>query len=354
MTTRRILPTAFIVIILIVPGLAQPVRPIRDNVGFCWNAGEMDSLMAYLSSHAMKVPPVHGTVVGGISPHDDYLYAGRVYLPLYTLISAPEVIIIGLTHGTVRKAIGDPRGILIFDDFAQWKGPYGPVAVSPLRSYIMEHLDTSMWRTNRTAQTLEHSIEALIPFLQYSQRHLSIMPIMVTAMPLDRMALLATALARIVNAYARENHKVLGRDLVVLVSTDADHYGEDFDNQPFGEDTLAHRRATDLDRDIIRTSLSGTMDEEHVRRFTESTWGETYADPGKSLWCGKYSVPFGTLFLMKLVAADRGGTVDAEPLAYSDTWTEKVLPLRNTTMGTTAPFSLKHWCGWCSIAFTMR
>ena len=37
------------------------------------------------------------------------------------------------------------------------------------------------------AQSIEHSIEALIPFLQYYNRDLKITPIMVTQMPFERM-----------------------------------------------------------------------------------------------------------------------------------------------------------------------
>lgn len=330
---------------------AQSIRPIRDNVGFCWNAQEMDSLMAYLSAHAGYRSIVEGNVIGGISPHDDYLYAARVYYPLYTMVRAPEVIVIGLTHGAVRKEIGDPNGILLLDDFDAWAGPYGPVKISPLRSYVKQRLDTSMWKTNDKAQCLEHSIEALVPFLQYYRRDVRILPVMVTAMPLARMKTIAESLASIVDRYASEHRLVLGRDLAVLVSTDADHYGKDFDNAPFGEDLRAHEEGTALDREIIAQALAGTLDEAHVRRFTEYTWGATLTAPGKSLWCGRYSVPFGSLFVMKLAALMAHSSVSARPLLYSDTWTERVLPLRNTTMGTTAPFSLKHWVGWCSIAF---
>lgn len=355
----RFLPFVILAIsaglVLTVPHInAQSIRPIRDNVGFCWNAKEMDSLMAYLSAHAGYRTIIEGKVIGGISPHDDYLYAGRVYYPLYTMVSAPEVIIIGLTHGVVRKEIGDPHGILIFDDFDEWAGPYGPVKISQLRSFMTQRLDTSMWRTNDRAQILEHSIEALVPFLQYYRRDLRIVPVMVTAMPLDRMAKVADALASIVDEYAKERHLVLGKDLAVLISSDADHYGKDFDNAPFGEDLHAHEQGTALDREILAKALTGSLDEEHIRRFTEYTWGSTYTAPGKSLWCGKYSVPFGSLFVMKLVALMNQGDISAVPLLYSDTWTEKVLPLHATTMGTTAPFSLKHWVGWCSVAFRAK
>jgi len=37
-------------------------------------------------------------------------------------------------------------------------------------------------------------------------------------------------------AYIRANKLQLGRDIVFLISADANHYGRDFDNIPFGED----------------------------------------------------------------------------------------------------------------------
>ena len=108
------------------------IRPVRDNVGFCWNASEMDKLMSYLSENSETKTADNGLLIGGISPHDDYLYAGRVYYPLYPLIKAKEVVIFGVTHGTVRKAMNDPQNVLILDDYKYWKGPYKDVEISPL------------------------------------------------------------------------------------------------------------------------------------------------------------------------------------------------------------------------------
>ena len=48
--------------------------------------------------------------MAGISPHDDYLYAGRVYYPLFNKLRTREAVIFGVTHGAVRKEIGDPQG----------------------------------------------------------------------------------------------------------------------------------------------------------------------------------------------------------------------------------------------------
>ncbi len=106
--------------------MAQSTRPIRDNVGFCWQPDEMNTLMKYLSSHAGKTADFpSANLVAAISPHDDYLYAGSVYYPLYKLIKTKEVVIFGVTHGTVRKAMNDPKNVLIFDDYKHWHGPYG-------------------------------------------------------------------------------------------------------------------------------------------------------------------------------------------------------------------------------------
>jgi len=168
------------------------------------------------------------------------------------------------------------------------------------------------------------------------------------------MQMMTKALAAVVAGYVKEHHLSLGKDLAIFVSSDANHYGADFGNTPFGDDSSAHERGTGLDREIISVSLSNSVDVEHVRRFTEYTWGAQFTEPGKSVWCGKFSVPFGELFVSSLMEMTTGGTVAAVPLAYSDTWTEGVLQVKGTHMGTTAPFSLKHWVGWCSIGFVAR
>jgi len=80
---------------------AQDTRPVRDDVGFCWNAASMQKLVEYLESQE-KEHFSGERLVAAISPHDDYLYAGRVYYPLFKILRAKEVVIFGVTHGTVR------------------------------------------------------------------------------------------------------------------------------------------------------------------------------------------------------------------------------------------------------------
>ncbi len=325
--------------------LSQTTKPVRDNVGFCWNARQMERLIEYLKA-TETAPAAPSHIVAAISPHDDYMYAARVYYQLYRVLRAKVVVIFGVTHSDVRNAIGDPQGKLILDSFESWPGLGVDVAVSPLREYVKSHLDTSYYIVSNKAHALEHSIEALLPFLQYYNPQVSIVPIMVTQMSFSRMEEISGKLSAIITDYIGENRLIPGRDIAFLISSDADHYGEDFDNSPYGEDSSAHAEATANDRRIAQSAFEGVLTSEKVRDLTLQL--------RDVLWCGKYSIPFGLLTSENVIARISGKKLEGRVLRYSDSYTESVLPLRGTGMGTTAPASYKHWCGWFSAAFYLH
>ena len=144
-------------------------------------------------------------------------------------------MIFGVTHGTVRKEIGDPHGVLILDEYAAGRA-WAEVGISPLREHLKRAWSKDDFIVSNRAHSLEHSIEALVPWLQSSNPGIRVTPIMVTAMPFERMEELSTRLARVLAEYIGENKLQLGRDIVFLISADANHYGSDFANTPFGED----------------------------------------------------------------------------------------------------------------------
>ena len=333
---------------------AQEVRPVKDDVGFCWDPGQMERLVRFLDTEDTACTIVH-PIVAGISPHDDYLYAGKVYHALFKSVRASEVVIFGVTHGTVRKEIGDPRGVILLDDFSKWKALGQDVPVSPLRDYIRTRSAGEDWcRVDRRAHELEHSIEALIPFFQYYNPAVAITPIMVTAMPFERMDQISDRLASLIAEYISERRLVPGKDIVFLSSSDANHYGKDFGNTPFGEDTSAHRQGTQLDESLAREFLTGSVRTAALEALFRALSGSDYAQAGRSLWCGRYSVPFGMLTAMKTLKKVTGKDVRGTLLVYSDTYSGGVLPLTQTGMGTTAPFSLKHWVGFFSAAYCLE
>jgi AmmeMemoRadiSam system protein B len=328
----------------------QDVRPVRDDVGFCWQRPQLQRLMNYLAASDHQPVPVRN-LVAGISPHDDYLYAGRMYYPLFKNLRTREVVIFGVTHGTVRKEIGDPQNILLLDEYRSWSGLSREVAISPLREWIKSRLPKEDYAVNNRAHALEHSIEAMVPFLQYHNPEIKITPIMVTAMPFTRMAELAERLAAVLAGYIKQNNLHPGPDIFFLISADANHYGRDFNNIPFGEDEKAHRLGTAQDKRIAQAALAGTLNTQKIENLTKALWGATYQEYGNTYWCGKYDIPFGLLVISKTMQKTVGRQLNGKIYRYSDTYSEGVIPLKKAGFGITAPFSLKHWVGFFSAGF---
>jgi MEMO1 family protein len=341
-------------VFLVFTGLAaQDVRPVKDDVGFCWNPASMKVLVDYLVAQDKEIFPAEG-LVAAISPHDDYLYAGRLYEPLFRILRSKEVVIFGVTHGAVRKEIKDPQDILILDDYKLWPGVLKPIAVSPLREYIKTRLDKSAFLVSTKAHELEHSIEALLPFLQYFNPEVRITPIMVAPMPFDKMDEISGKLAEVIAGYMKEKGLKAGKDIFFLVSSDGNHYGKDFNNSPFGEGEKAWETALALDKRLIGTYLTGGLEASKIRGLTGELWGETYLDYRNTYWCGKYSVPFGLLAAEKIVRRAEGKGLTGRLFRYSDTYSEGVLPLKKLGMGTTAPFSLRHWVSFFSVGYYLN
>jgi AmmeMemoRadiSam system protein B len=342
-----------LILLISIPVYAQDIRPIRDDVGYCWQGDQFNLFIKWLDKNCPDEKIESKNLIAGISPHDDYLYAGKVYYPLYKLIKAKEVVIFGVTHGTVRKEIDDPKNIIILDDFDKWKGPYNDVAISSLRDKLIQKLDAQNYIVSKKAHSLEHSIEGLIPFLQHYNIDARITPIMVTAMSFDKMDSLSAQVAEIILDYVKENNLKLNEDIFFLISNDANHYGEDFDNHPYGMDEMAHSVATANDQRIIGQDINGVVSKEKLKSLSNELWPEAGYRNDCPLWCGKYSVVFGLLTVNKVVNKS-GKIMLGKMFKYSDTWTEGVLRVKGTKMGITAPYSLKHWCGFFSAGFYLE
>lgn len=326
------------------------IRPIRDAVGFCWQADQADRLAAFLQACETAPLPALPKVpfLGGIVPHDDHLYAGKVSFDLLSRVEAADVMIIGVTHSGVRKALGDPQGRIILEGYDGWQGPYGPVTISPLRAELKKQLRADSWMESDEAHRLEHAIEGLIPLLQHRQRQLQITPVMITAMPAERMKDLTSELAGVVQAYLTRTGRRPGYDFCVLISADGNHYGPDFDNLDFGSGREGHAKALAYDHQLLDDLTQGALTPVKVTRLRQALWGEQYTGRGRVLWCGKYSIPFGLSLLLDLYGPDR--CLQPLLLSYSDTFTQGTLPFRGSDLGITAPFSLEHWVSFFSVA----
>src|SRR3954467_987050 len=128
------------------------VRGQRDAVGYASTAEAMARVWELSAQGPMpegfgRPLPAPG-VAGVIGPHDDYVYAGRVYRQLYPLVTAKTVIVVGVFHGYRRF---EARGQLVFDDYRAWRSPDGEIAVSGLREAIFSRLPQGMAVRDNTA-----------------------------------------------------------------------------------------------------------------------------------------------------------------------------------------------------------
>src|SRR6185436_12439451 len=117
-------------------------------------------------------------------------------------------------------------------------------------------------------------------------------------------------LAGAVNTIMREKGLIYGKDIAVVISNDAVHYGdEDWGGKnlaPFGIDEAGTEKANQLDREITDKCLVGTLSGSKVKSFTEYTVQAADYKEYKWVWCGRYSVPFGLSFANKLSVLQNG------------------------------------------------
>jgi AmmeMemoRadiSam system protein B len=288
-----------------------------------------------------------------IAPHDDYAYAGFMYPLVLKNLAAPVVIVFGVAHKARQLGLEDQ---LIFDSFTHWPGPYGDIAVSALRDRFMAALPAGSYRVSDEMQSIEHSVEAKLPYLQHYNRAVAFVPILIPAMPFRRMDELALQLARAIQLCLDEDGLQWGTDIALVSSTDAVHYGDEGwggkDFALYGTDAEGYARALAHEQHILRDCFDGDLRPDRIERFTRYTLADHDHRQYKWTWCGRYSVPFGLLMawhLQQLLSAPRlTGTV----LAYSTSLAGHAIKVDDLDgMGVTAPATLRHWVGYAAVGF---
>ncbi len=114
------------------------------------------------------------TIVAAICPHAGYIYSGKTAGKVYSRINVPDTaIIIGPNH----HGYGEPYAV---DDSDFWETPLGRVSVN--KQIIKEILDRSKYlQEDSVAHRSEHSLEVQIPFLQFINPDVKIVPILISS-----------------------------------------------------------------------------------------------------------------------------------------------------------------------------
>jgi len=143
-----------------------------------------------------------------VSPHAGYVYSGELAAKTLGSVEIPEtVIIIGTNH---RGA-----GLSVALSTRTWNMPFGPVPVDMDFSALLL-ASSSHIKGDELAHNSEHSLEVQVPFLQYFQKNLSIVPLAISHISLPTCLEIAKSLADAV--------KQAGKRVLIVASTDMSHY----------------------------------------------------------------------------------------------------------------------------------
>ena len=324
------------------------IRPLKDTIGFARYSWQMDSLMARMYPGGFVEHAVSPWKLV-ICPHDDYTYVGTLYPELLQNVKASTLFLIGVAHKAAQLNIQDS---LVFDSYTTWKGPWKDISVSPVREELFGLLGKKYGIINDTLQKVEHSLEAMIPYLQYFNRNITIIPILVPSMSPDRMQKCGKALADAIRAVAMNHKWEWGIDYAIVSTTDAVHYGnEDWGGANmafFGCDEKGNIKAREHEAGIIDSCLKGEIKPEKIRLFSNFTLNPDNFREYKWTWCGRYSVPFA-LYTAYYLSDDK--PLSGKLVGYSTSITSSQIPVDDIGMGRTAIATACHWVGYAALGY---
>jgi AmmeMemoRadiSam system protein B len=336
-------------------------KPV-DTVGFATKGWQMDSVMKRINriqgleiANALKEANIDDKTSWKtvICPHDDYTYVGWLYPAVLQNVHAKTIIFFGVAHKAKQFKV---ENSVVFDTFDKWTEPYGPVSVSTLRKEIIEALPKNTYIIHDSLQQAEHSVEAIIPFLQYYNRNIRIISILVPYMPFNRMDEISTPLSEALVKVMKKHNLEWGKDFAIVISTDAVHYGDqDWGGQnyaPYGCDNDGYTKAKYLESEIIKNCLTGAIQTKNIKSFIGYTLKQDDYKSYKWTWCGRYSVPFGLLTSIRMQEiVEKGESLKGTLIGYSTSISGISLPVSDIGMGKTAIATLHHWVGYCGVGY---
>jgi AmmeMemoRadiSam system protein B len=168
-------------------------------------AGLLADVESYLSPRQAPV-----TALGCMVPHAGYIFSGHVAGAVFATLAIPATCIVLCPNHT---GMGTPLSLMIR---GSWQTPLGTV---PIDSQLAIELQRAcpLLEEDTLAHRVEHGIEVELPFLQTLRSGLSIVPIVIGTQHYPALRELGMAIAQAVR----------GRDVLIVASSDMNHYEND-------------------------------------------------------------------------------------------------------------------------------
>jgi predicted class III extradiol MEMO1 family dioxygenase len=175
-------------------------------------------------------------------------------------------------------------------------------------------------------------------------------------MSFRRMNELAPPLARAIAAIMSDERLDWGKDLALVSSTDAVHYGDEGwggrNFARYGANAEGYSKALLYEQQIMSDCFDGELRPERIERFTRYTLADHDHREYKWTWCGRYSVPFGLLTAWHLQQLQRAQPLEGTILGYATSLDDQRIKVDDLDgMGVTAPATLRHWVGYAAVGF---
>ena len=178
-----------------------------------------------------------------ISPHAGYVYSGAVAGETFARVNVPEdVIIMGPNH----HGRGVPVALM---QEGEWDMPMGSVRIGSELAHLVAD-NCEIVEPDDIAHRYEHSLEVQVPFLQYFQKNLKIVPLVIARIPCAACLELGRGIANAV--------KTFGKPVLIVASTDMTHY------ESRKEATAKDQMAIDRIKALDPEGLYGTVQDNRI------------------------------------------------------------------------------------------
>lgn len=151
--------------------------------------------------------------LGIIVPHAGYIYSGKVAGRVYGKIEIPDVV---LLLGPNHTGLGERISLFNGKSFLT---PLGEVKINKsLSELILKYCP--LVKEDSLAHSREHSLEVQVPFLQYLNPEVEIVPILLIDLNVEELNLFGKAIANAIREFEAENEQ----EILIVVSSDFSHY----------------------------------------------------------------------------------------------------------------------------------
>ncbi len=165
-----------------------------------------------------------------VSPHAGYVYSGSVAGETFSKVTIPkDVIILGPNH------LGHGAPIALMAE-GSWNMPMGEV---PVNRELAQNVESAseLIEPDTLAHRSEHSLEVQVPFLQFLQPELSIVPLVISHIHYETCQIIGRALASAI--------KNFGKEVLIVASSDMTHY--ESRESATAKDSMAIERIQEMD-----------------------------------------------------------------------------------------------------------